>query len=63
MALVDVYDALVNKRIYKPPMPYEEVEEYIKSQSEKAFDPKVVNIFLMVKDKLREINEANKDKI
>ena len=61
MALIDVYDALVNPRVYKPAMPYEEVEKYIKEQAGIAFDPKAVNIFEMVKDELRKINEENKD--
>ena len=61
MALVDVYDALANKRVYKPPVPYDELEEYIVGQAGKAFDPKAVNVFSMVKDKLREINEMHKD--
>ena len=62
MTLIDVYDALANKRVYKPAMPYEEIEEYIKEQSGKAFDPKIVNIFFLVKDKLKDINESIKDK-
>ena len=61
MALIDVYDALVNERVYKKAMPYDEVEQFMKNQSGKAFDPKVVNIFLLVKDKLQQINEENKD--
>ena len=63
MALIDVYDALVNDRIYKKAMPYEEVEEFVKAQSGKHFDPKVVNIFLLVKDELKRINEENKDRV
>lgn len=61
MALIDVYDALANDRVYKKAMPYDEVEEFMKSQSGKSFDPKVVNIFLLVKDELQRINEENKD--
>lgn len=61
MAIIDVYDALVNNRVYKKAMPYEEAEQYIISQSGKAFDPKVVNIFLNVKDKLKNINEKYKE--
>ena len=61
MALIDVYDALVNDRVYKKAMPYAEAEEFIRSQSEKLFDPKVVNIFMLVRETLREINDANKD--
>lgn len=61
MALIDVYDALANDRVYKKAMPYEEVEEFMNAQSGKSFDPKVVNIFLLVKDELRAINEQYKD--
>lgn len=63
MGIIDVYDALVNDRIYKKAMPYDEVEEYINSQSGKAFDPKIVTIFNLAKDTLRKINDKNKDKI
>ena len=62
MALIDVYDALVNERVYKKAMPYDEVEQFMRDQSGKAFDPKLVNIFLLVKDKLQQINEENKDR-
>ncbi|WP_394128770.1 DUF3369 domain-containing protein [Shewanella maritima] len=39
MAVVDVVDALLSKRSYKPAWPAEKVEEYIKEQSGKQFDP------------------------
>lgn len=61
MSIIDVYDALVNDRVYKKALSYEEAEEYIISQSEKAFDPKVVNVFMNVKEKLRNINEKYKE--
>lgn len=61
MAVIDVYDALVNERVYKKAMPYEDAEAFIISQAGTAFDPKVINIFSMVKDELRKINEDNKD--
>lgn len=61
MAIIDVYDALVNDRVYKKAMSYEEAEEYIISQSGKAFDPKVVNTFMNVKENLRNINEKYKE--
>lgn len=61
MAIIDVYDALVNDRVYKKAMSYEDAEEYIISQSGKAFDPKVVNAFMNVKENLRNINEKYKE--
>lgn len=61
MAVIDVYDALANDRVYKKAMPYPEVEDYIISQSGKAFDPKIVNIFVNCKEKLKAINEQYKE--
>lgn len=61
MAIIDVYDALVNDRVYKKAMSYEEAEDYIISQSGKAFDPKVVNVFINVKSKLKNINEKYRE--
>ncbi len=61
MAIIDVYDALVNDRIYKKAMPYEEAEEFIINQSGTAFDPKMINIFKIVKEDLRKINDENRD--
>ena len=61
MAIIDVYDALVNDRVYKKAMSYEDAEEYIISQSGKAFDPKIVNTFMNVKENLRNINERYKE--
>lgn len=63
MALIDVYDALANDRIYKKAMPYDEVEKLINDGSGKAFDPKVVNIFNLVKGELKNTNELHKDNL
>lgn len=62
MAIIDVYDALANDRVYKKAMPPEEVEEYIVSQSGIAFDPKLINVFLLAKDNLARINRENQNK-
>ena len=61
MAIVDVYDALVNDRVYKKAISYDKAEQYIISQSGEAFDPRVVNVFMNVKDKLKNINEKYKE--
>ena len=61
MAVIDVYDALVNDRVYKKALSFSEVEDYIISQSGKAFDPKIVNIFINSKEKLKAINEQYKE--
>lgn len=61
MAIIDVYDALVNDRVYKKAMDYKQAEEYIISESGKSFDPKIVNIFVNVKSELRRINEKYRE--
>ena len=61
MAVIDVYDALANDRVYKKAMPKNEVEDFIISRSGIDFDPKIINIFLIAKDELAKINENYKD--
>jgi len=46
VALADVFDALISKRIYKENWTIEQAVEYIQAASGKQFDPKVVNAFL-----------------
>jgi HD-GYP domain-containing protein (c-di-GMP phosphodiesterase class II) len=44
--VVDVWDALNSDRPYRKAWPREKVIEYLRSESEKRFDPKIANIFL-----------------
>lgn len=44
--VVDVWDALLEDRSYRPAWPREKVIAYLKEQSGKIFDPHVVEIFL-----------------
>ena len=53
MAIVDVYDALTSKRPYKEAFSHEEAVEIIKRDSGRAFDPKLVEVFLTVADEYR----------
>jgi HD-GYP domain-containing protein (c-di-GMP phosphodiesterase class II) len=45
-ALVDVYDALISDRPYRPAWSRRDAVQYIESQSGKHFDPKIVPEFL-----------------
>ena len=45
-AVVDVWDALSNNRPYRKQWPQEKTLEYIRRQSGKHFDPRVVEVFL-----------------
>ena len=46
VSLVDVFDALMNKRVYKEKWHIDDAIEYIKNEAEKSFDPKLVQLFL-----------------
>jgi len=50
MALADVYDALVFKRVYKPALPHEEAKRLIVEDRGRHFDPDVVDAFLSIED-------------
>ena len=45
MALADVFDAMINRRVYKPPMPADVARRFIIEQSGSHFDPDVVAAF------------------
>ncbi len=45
-AVVDVWDALVNDRIYRPAWSKEKALQYLRQQNGKHFDPKVTKVFL-----------------
>jgi putative two-component system response regulator len=55
MAVADVYDALVSKRVYKPPMPHEEAVAIIAAGGGSQFDPDVVEAFLEIEPMFRNI--------
>jgi len=55
MALADVYDALISKRVYKPPFPHEKAVEIIVEGKGKHFDPDIVDAFLELEDTFRNI--------
>ncbi|MDO9581481.1 MAG: CHASE2 domain-containing protein [Desulfomicrobium sp.] len=56
MALADVYDALVTKRVYKEAMPHEEAVKIILDGRGSHFDPDVVDAFLESAKEFREIS-------
>ena len=46
MALADVFDALISRRVYKQPMPAEQARDIIAGERGRHFDPDVVEAFL-----------------
>jgi adenylate cyclase len=55
MALVDTYDAITSKRVYKSQLPHEKAVEIIIGAKGTQFDPVVVDAFNKVKDDFRQI--------
>jgi putative two-component system response regulator len=58
MAIADVYDALVSSRSYKEPLTEEEAIKIITMNAGKQFDPKIVKVFLEVKDQFKAVRDA-----
>ena len=59
VAVADVYDALTVKRVYKDAMPHSHAATIIVEGRGSQFDPDVVEAFLAVQDRMREIAEAH----
>lgn len=55
MALADVFDALISRRVYKEAMPHEEAMRIIVAGKGAHFDPDVVDAFVDAEDEMRAI--------
>jgi adenylate cyclase len=58
MALVDVYDALTTRRVYRQPMTHDKAVALILDGKGTHFDPTVVNAFMQIAPAMRAINET-----
>jgi putative two-component system response regulator len=61
MALADVYDALISKRVYKDSFPRDKAEGIILEGNGTHFDPEIVKAFMHLKDEFWEIAETLRD--
>jgi len=55
MAVADVYDALISRRVYKAAMPHEKAVEIIKEGKGSHFDPDMVDAFLELEQEFKKI--------
>jgi HD-GYP domain-containing protein (c-di-GMP phosphodiesterase class II) len=62
MALADVYDALISKRIYKEAFSHEKAFDIITEGRGSHFDPNVVDAFLNCEELFKEIAAEHSDK-
>ncbi|MEO8494741.1 MAG: HD domain-containing phosphohydrolase [Planctomycetota bacterium] len=57
-AVADIFDALTSARVYKDAMPCDEAREFILCQSERHFDPVVVEAFVACYDKFLKVKAS-----
>lgn len=50
MAVADVYDALISRRVYKDPMTHAQASQILAEGRGKHFDPDVVDAFQSIAD-------------
>ena len=61
MAVADVYDALISRRVYKEAMPHDQAVQVIQQASGRHFDPDVVEAFVVLKDTFHAIAVSYED--
>ncbi|HYE67691.1 MAG TPA: HD domain-containing phosphohydrolase, partial [Anaerovoracaceae bacterium] len=59
MAIIDVYDALTHKRVYKEAYSHEYALELIENERGKQFDPEIVTAFMEVENEILDISRQN----
>ncbi len=55
MSVGDVYDALISRRVYKPPFAHSKSVEIILEERGKSFDPSIIDVFPKVMEKFRDL--------
>ncbi len=61
MAVADVFDALVSKRVYKSKMGINEAYEILKQDAGTHFDPELVDIFIAIRPQVEEYLKSIKE--
>jgi len=55
MAVADIYDALISKRVYKPPFPHSKAKAIMLEGRGSIFDPDVLDAFIRLEEQFREV--------
>ncbi|MGZ4954432.1 MAG: HD domain-containing phosphohydrolase [Methylobacter sp.] len=61
VSLVDVFDALGSRRVYKEPWPDQDILSYLNSNKAIQFDPELVDLFMENIDEILEIRNQLRD--
>ena len=52
MAVADVFDALISRRVYKKEIPVEQAFTVLEEEAGSHFDPQIVDVFLRLREKI-----------
>lgn len=61
MAIADVYDALISRRVYKPPFPHGKAIQIMSEGRGTHFDPDMLDAFLEISDEWKAVAETYVD--
>jgi response regulator RpfG family c-di-GMP phosphodiesterase len=61
VAIVDVYDAMLSRRVYKEPIPETEALSIMAQAAGQDFDPALFDLFTQILPKIRQIRDAVRD--
>lgn len=61
MAIADVYDALISKRVYKPPFSHQKAVSIILEGKGTHFDPQIIDVFQAMQDEFCAIAQTYAD--
>ncbi|MDK2809044.1 MAG: cyclic di-GMP phosphodiesterase [Clostridiales bacterium] len=61
MSIIDVYDAMVNKRVYKPAYEHLDCLDYIQSHRGSHFDPEIVDAFTEIWEQVLEVYKKDQE--
>jgi putative two-component system response regulator len=61
MAVADVYDALICRRVYKEPIPHEQAVQIMIQGRGQHFDPDVLDAFIELREEFRSIGNSFRD--
>ena len=61
MAVADVYDALISRRVYKPPFPHEKAVSIIQEEKGSHFDPDMVEAFMEISSDFYSVSQEFAD--
>lgn len=62
MAVADVYDALISRRVYKPGFSHADAVDIIREGRGTHFDPVIVDAFLAIADQFHQIAQTYADR-